>query len=175
MKKILTIICFITLSTTTFAQTKAYSDAVKQCIRSNGTMDYYENVVDQMYTMLQDQFKAQNVPASVWKEIKQGKGQAMTELANKIVSAYQGYFTLADVKKMNALYATQAGKNMFKKDALTEGDKIILNEFYQSETGQKIVSSQDDMNASMSKISESWSGGLYKSVIELLSSKGYNL
>lgn len=175
MKKILTIICFITLSTTTFAQTKAYSNAVKKCIQSNGTIAYYENVVDQMYTMLEERFETQNVPASVWKEIKQGKGQAMTDLSNKIVSAYQGYFTLADVRKMNALYATEAGKNMFKKEALSEGDKIILNEFYQSETGQKIVSSQEDMNASMSKISESWSGGLYKNVIELLSAKGYNL
>lgn len=175
MNKLLTIICFIAFSTTTFAQTKAYSKAVKQCIKSNGTMSYYENVVDQMYTMLEKRFESQDVPTSVWVEVKKGKAKAMDNLADKIVSAYQGYFTIADVKKMNALYATEAGKNMFKKDALTEGDKIILNEFYQSETGQKIVSSQEDMNASMSKISESWSGNLYKEVIELLSSKGYNL
>ena len=80
-----------------------------------------------------------------------------------------------DVKKMNALYATKAGQNMFKPDALSEGDKVVLKEFYASETGQKIVNSQDSMNASMSNISEMWSKDLYQAVISKLSEKGYNL
>ncbi len=175
MKKILTVLFFIGISSTTFAQTEAYKKAVKKCIESNGTISYYEDVVDQMYVMLEKQFESKEVPASVWEEIKKGKAAAMEDLANMIVSAYQGYFTIKDVRKMNALYKTEAGKNMFKKDVLSEEDKIVLNEFYQSETGQKIVSSQDDMNASMSKISETWSSNLYKNVIERLSTKGYNL
>lgn len=175
MKKILVIICFIGISATLSAQTKSYSKAVNKCINSNGTIAYYEDVVDQMYTMLEKQFESKNVPDSVWGDVKKGKEKAMSNLSNRIVDAYQGYFTLSDVKKMNTLYATEAGKNMFKKEALSEGDKIILNTFYQSDTGQKIVGSQDAMNASMSKISEVWSSSLYQSVITLLSNKGYNL
>jgi hypothetical protein len=91
------------------------------------------------------------------------------------VSAYKAHFTHQDVKNMNALYKTKAGKNMFKPEALTEGDKIILKEFYQSDTGQKIVSSQDSMNASMSDISVMWSGDLYKKMIAKLSEKGYDI
>jgi hypothetical protein len=76
---------------------------------------------------------------------------------------------------MNTLYASQAGKNMFKKEELTEGDKIILSEFYKSDTGNKIVSSQDSMNDAMSKISEMWSSEVYRDLIAMLSEKGYEL
>ncbi len=175
MKKIVTLFCFLVVANTGFAQTDAYSEDVKKCIKSNGTIAYYENVVDQMFKMLQDQFKSQDVPAEVWTEVKSKKTDAMDELAQMIVSAYRAHFTHEDVKNMNALYATKAGQNMFKPDALSEGDQVVLKEFYASETGQKIVNSQDSMNASMSNISEMWSKDLYQGVISKLSEKGYNL
>jgi len=175
MKKIFTLLLFITFSVTGFSQTEAYSKDVKKCITSNGTMSYYEDVIEQMYQMLQTQFKAENVPDTVWADIKKGKTTAMDELAEMIVSAYKGHFSHKDVKKMNTLYASQAGKNMFKKEPLTEGDKVILNEFYKSDTGRKITGSQDSMNETMSKISEVWSSELYRGVIAKLSEKGYNL
>lgn len=175
MKKIVTLFCFLVVANIGFAQVDAYSEDVKKCIKSNGTIAYYENVVDQMFTMLQNQFKSQNVPAKVWTEVKAVKTDAMDELAQMIVSAYRAHFTHEDVKNMNRLYASKAGQNMFKKDALTESDKAILKEFYATETGQKIVNSQDSMNASMSDISEMWSKDLYQSVIQKLSEKGYNI
>ncbi|RAJ13395.1 DUF2059 domain-containing protein [Olleya aquimaris] len=175
MKKIFTLICFLAIGTLSFAQVDAYSEDVKKCIKSNGTLAYYEDVIDQMFSMLEQQFASQEVPADVWTELKKVKPESMDELAQMIVSAYRAHFTHQDVKNMNALYATKAGQNMFKPEALSEGDKIILKEFYQSETGQKIVSSQDSMNASMSDISIMWSGDLYKSMIAKLSEKGYTI
>jgi hypothetical protein len=77
---------------------------------------------------------------------------------------------------MNTLYGTTAGKKMINSQTeLNEGDKVLLSEFYKSETGQKIVGSQDSMNASMMQITEMWSADLYKSVINKLSEKGFNL
>ncbi|MEJ6791806.1 MAG: DUF2059 domain-containing protein [Lacinutrix sp.] len=99
----------------------------------------------------------------------------MDELTQMFVSAYRGHFTLQDVKKMNALYASKAGKAMFKNDPLSKGDKIILKEFYDTDTGQKILGSQDSMNESMSKITEIWSSDTYRAVVSALSEKGYNL
>ena len=175
MKNIFILLLFVTFSVTSFAQVDAYSEDVKKCVKSNGTMSYYEDVMDQMYQMLKVQFTDANVPDTIWAEVKKGKSAAMDELAQMIVSAYRGHFTHEDVKNMNVLYASKAGKNMFKTDALTEGDKVILNEFYKSDTGQKILGSQDSMNESMSKISEMWSSGVYRGVIAVLSEKGYNL
>jgi len=175
MKTIFTVLLFVTFSVTSFAQTDAYSEDVKKCIKSNRTMSYYEDVMNQMYDMLKVQYTDKNVPDSVWAEVKNGKNAAMDELAQMIVSAYRGHFTHEDVKNMNILYASKAGKNMFRPDDLTEGDKVILTEFYKSDTGRKITGSQDSMNESMSKIAEMWSSGVYRGVIALLSEKGYNL
>ncbi|WP_299252794.1 hypothetical protein [uncultured Lacinutrix sp.] len=175
MKRVFTLLLFLSLSATSFAQVDAYSEDVKKCVKSNGTMSYYEDVMEQMYTMLKVQFTDANVPDTVWAEVKKGKPAAMDELAQMMVSAYKGHFTHQDVKNMNVLYASKAGKNMFKTDGLTEGDKVILSEFYKSDTGQKILGSQESMNESMSKISEMWSSGVYRGVIAQLSEKGYNL
>lgn len=175
MKRIFTLLLFFSLSIASFAQVDAYSEAVKKCVKSNGTMSYYNDVMEQMYQMLEVQFTDENVPETVWAEVKKGKSDAMDELAQMMVSAYRAHFTHEDVKNMNTLYASKAGKNMFKKDVLTEGDKVILGEFYKSETGRKITGSQDSMNEAMSKISEMWSSGTYRGVIAQLSEKGYNL
>ncbi|MFD2824130.1 DUF2059 domain-containing protein [Lacinutrix iliipiscaria] len=176
MKSILTLIITFIISTASFAQVDAYSEDVKKCIKSNGTVDYYENVVDQLFTMLEKQYASQNVPVSVWDELKLLKKESLEELSQMMVSAYRGHFSHQDVKNMNALYSTQAGQNMFKDaSALTEADKEALTEFYRSETGQKITGSQDSMNESMSKISEIWSSDLYRTIVNKLSEKGFNL
>lgn len=180
MKNILTIILLLVFTSTIFSQDKVvvdeYSEAVKLCLKNNGTYNYYDGVVDQMFTHLKQQFESQNVPTEVWLELESIKPNTLDELGQMLVSAYRGHFSQQDVRNMNNLYSTKAGKKMINSQTeLTEGDKTVLNEFYKSETGQKIVGSQDSMNASMMQITEIWSADLYKNVIDKLSEKGFNL
>ena len=175
MKYILLFLIALT-TTVSISQETSFSDDVKLCIKNNGTYAYYEDVVDQMFTVLEDQFKSQDVSDAVWDELKEVKLESLDELSHMIVSAYKAHFTLEDVQNMNALYKTNAGKNMFKApEKLTEGDKVVLNKFYKSDTGQKIIGSQDSMNGAMSQISELWSSQLYKGVIDKLSAKGFSI
>jgi hypothetical protein len=179
MKQIFLILALVVTSFT-FSQTETvidpYSDAVKTCLIGNGTRAYYDNVVDDMFKMIQEQYTSQNVPETVWEELKGGKSETLDELSQMVVSAYRGHFTLQDVNNMNTLYQTQAGKRMYTQpSALTETDKFEINTFYQSETGQKIITSQESVNKIMTQVSEMWSSDLYKSVIDKLSEKGYNL
>ena len=176
MKKFFTLILFITLSAAMFAQADAYSEDVKTCVKSNGTYDYYADVVDQMFTMLKQQYASKNVPDSIWKEFEDSKSESMDELSQMLVSAYRGYFSHEDVKKMNTLYQSKTGRTMIKNaQGLTEGDKVVLGEFYESDTGKKIIGSQEDMNKLMSKISEIWSSDMYRGVVTKLSEKGFSL
>jgi len=175
MKSILTLVIALFISTNTFSQLDPYGVSVKKCITNNGTISYYEGVVDQMFLMLEQQFESQKVPENIWNEVKLVKIDAMKELSQMMVSAYRGHFSHEDVKNMNTLYSSKAGKNMFKPEKLTESDKLALSEFYKSDTGQKVLGSQESITNSMSKISEIWSGDLYKSVINKLSKKGFNL
>lgn len=180
MKNILTFILTIIITSTAFSQDKVvvdeYSEDVKLCLKNNGTYNYYDGVVDQMFTHLKTQFAEQNVPTEVWSELESMKPDTLDELGQMVVSAYRGHFNHQDVKNMNFLYGTTAGKKMINSETeLNDEDKAALSEFYKSETGQKIVGSQDSMNASMMQITEMWSADLYKSVIDKLSEKGFNL
>ncbi len=176
MKNILTFFLALVVTTMSFAQVDEYSEDVKLCLKNNGTYNYYDGVVDSMFTHLKQQFESLNVPAEVWTELEAMKPDTIDELGQMVVSAYRGHFSHQDVKNMNNLYGTKAGKKMINTEtALTEGDKVALNEFYKTETGQKIVGSQDSMNASMMQITEMWSADLYKSVISKLSEKGFSL
>lgn len=181
MKTIQTFLFAFLLTTFSIAQTDTvvvdeYSEDVKLCLKNNGTYNYYDGVVDSMFTHLKTQFANQKVTDEVWAELEAIKPDTLDELGQMVVSAYRGHFTHQDLKNMNALYKTTAGKKMINSEtALTEGDKVALNEFYKSETGQKIVGSQDSMNASMLQITEMWSADLYKNVLAKLSEKGFNL
>lgn len=181
MKKILTLVCFLTLTISGFSQAKLspqvdpFSQDVKKCLKSNGTYIYYDNVVDQMFDMLKNQYKGKNVPKDVWSEVESIKPQALDLLLQMLVSPYKANFTHQDVKNMNTLYASSAGKNMFKKEALTKDDRIVLEKFYKSETGRKITGSQESMTASMSEISGIWSKDLYQTVLKRLSERGFSL
>lgn len=174
MKKVAFLVLILT-SSITFSQSNAFSKDVKQCLKDNGTHAYYENVVDQMFIMLKKQYESENVPQSVWNDIELIKPEALNSLTDMIVSAYKGHYTHKDVKQMNKLYATDTGKRMTtNSNNLTEADKIVIKEFYASKTGQKILGSQDSMNAVLTNITEKWSGELYQNVVEKLSEKGFN-
>ncbi len=180
MRNILTFLLALIVTTMSFSQDAVvvdeYSEDVKLCLKNNGTYNYYDGVVDSMFTHLKQQFESQNVPDEVWTELETIKPATLDELGQMVVSAYRGHFNHQDVKNMNALYKTTAGKKMINSATeLTEGDKVALNEFYKSDTGQKIVGSQDSVNASMMQITEIWSADLYKDVLAKLSEKGFNL
>lgn len=176
MKTVLSFIFIFLISFSTIGQVDAYSEDVKVCIKQNGTYDYYADVVDQMFTMLKQQYSAKNVPDTVWNELEASKSDSMDELSQMLVSAYRGYFSHDDVKNMNALYKSQAGQTMVN-DAhnLSASDKAELGQFYDSDTGQKILGSQEEMNKLMSKISEMWSSDMYRSAVAKLSEKGFTL
>lgn len=177
MKKYILPFLFFVVTNFSIAQETVvdpYSDSVKQCLINNGTRDYYSNVVDEMFTMLEKQYADKNVPQTVWVELKEGKTETLNELSQMAVSAYRGHFTQADLDKMNTMFTSETGKKMFKDPkSLTEEDKFKVNAFYNSEIGQKIMASQESMNKIMSQVSEMWSSDLYQSVISKLEEKGY--
>ncbi len=178
MKKYILPFLFLIVANFSFAQSEtiidSYSESVKQCLINNGTRDYYSNVVDEMFTMLQKQYADKNVPESVWTDLKVIKTETLDELSQMVVSAYRGHYTQDDLNKMNQMFTTETGKKMFTNPgSLTEADKFVVNDFYNSEVGQKIIGSQESMNKIMSQISEMWSSDLYQSVVSKLEEKGY--
>ena len=67
MKNILTLFLALVVASMAFAQDNVvvdeYSEDVKLCLKNNGTYNYYDGVVESMFTHLKEQFESQKVPA----------------------------------------------------------------------------------------------------------------
>ena len=145
-------------------------------IKRNGVHKYYANVVDEMFTMLKQQYASKNVPEAVWKDMESVKKLEMDELSQMLVSAYRGYLSHKDVQELNAMYYTEAGKTMiFDSQNLTDEHRRELSGFYNTETGQTLLAAQPEIDKLMSKISELWSSSMYRNVVKRLADRGFTL
>ncbi|WP_040560030.1 DUF2059 domain-containing protein [Kordia algicida OT-1] len=176
MKKILiAAILFVSVYTST-AQTDPYVDNVKHYLTINGTQQQYEGAIDAMFDMLKKQFKSYDIPETVWKELQSDKKAQVEDVKAILVSAYKAYFTLNDIKKMTVFYESAAAKQMLADASkLTSKQREQIGNFYDSETGQKMIASKDGLAEIEGEISMQWSGELYKNVLRKLAEKGYSL
>ena len=176
MKKLFIAVLFLCSLQTSFAQTDPYIENVKHYLTINGTQQQYEGAIEGMFTMLRKQFKDYKIPEAVWKELESVKGKQVDDVKAILVSAYKAYFTLNDIKTMTAFYESAAAKQMLTDTTkLTAVQRQQIGNFYDSETGQKMISSKDGLAKIEGEISMQWSGALYKNVINKLAEKGYSL
>ncbi|WP_046758338.1 DUF2059 domain-containing protein [Kordia jejudonensis] len=176
MKNLCIAILFLCSLQHTVAQTDPYVENVKHYLAINGTQQQYEGAVDGMFTMLRKQFEAYKIPEAVWKELESVKSTQVDEVKAILVSAYKAYFSLNDIKNMIVFYESAAAKQMLADTTkLTNVQRQQIGNFYDSETGQKIIASKDGLAKIEGEISMQWSGELYKSVLNKLAEKGYSL
>lgn len=175
MKLLCTLLLCFTVLTTTVAQEDDYVVAVKECIENNGTLAYYDTVLDAMFIDFKTEFQASNIPESVWKEVEKEKEYAKNGLATMLSQAYKEHFTLQDLELMNELYASKAGQNMLQNKSLSKKDKAYLDRFYNSATGKKIQNTQMAMSTSLRRLAKIWINNTSNKVAKVLSEKGYSL
>ncbi|MEM6718660.1 MAG: hypothetical protein AAF611_05080 [Bacteroidota bacterium] len=176
MKKLLLIATLFICGQVSMAQTDPYIDSVKQYLTINGTQEQYEGAIDMMFDMLKKRFKDYKIPNAIWTALESDKLKHIEEVKSILVSAYRAYFTLNDIKNMTVFYESEALQQMLAdKTKLTETQRQQITNFYNSETGLKMIESRDGLAKIEGEISQRWSGDLYKSVINKLAEKGYSL
>ncbi|PTX61041.1 hypothetical protein C8N46_105197 [Kordia periserrulae] len=176
MKKILTIVFLFVGIHFTVAQSDPYIDSVKHYLTINGTQTQYENAIDAMFVMLKKRFKAYGISEAIWTELESEKATHVEDIKSILVSAYKAYFTLNDIKNMTAFYESTAVKQMrADKTKLTDTQRQQIVNFYNSDTGLKMIDSREGLAKIEGEISQQWSGELYKNVLAKLAAKGYSL
>jgi hypothetical protein len=176
MKKILIVTILFICAQTSIAQTTPYIDSVKHYLTINGTQEQYEGAIDSMFDMLKNRFKDYKISEAIWKELENDKKKYVDDVKSVLVSAYKAYFTLNDIKNMIVFYESTAVKQMrADKTKLTDTQRQQIMNFYDSETGSKMIASREGLAKIEGEISQQWSGDLYKSVLNKLAEKGYSL
>ncbi|WP_298514170.1 hypothetical protein [uncultured Kordia sp.] len=176
MKKLLIVTFLFICAQTSMAQTDPYIDSVKKYLTINGTQEQYEGAINSMFDMLKNRFKDYKIPEAIWNELEGDKKKHVEDVKAILVSAYKAYFTLNDIKNMIVFYESDAVKQMrADKAKLTDTQRQQIVNFYDSDTGLKMIASRDGLAKIEGEISQQWSGDLYKSVLNKLAEKGYSL
>jgi len=175
MKKLL-LLLFIVSSAFTNAQEVDFHTVALKYLQSNGTSKQYEGAIDQLFTLLKQQYAEKNVSQATWDELRYSSSEEIDRILNMLVSAYRGNYEKQDLVSMLAFNQTPTGRQLIvDRTALSKEQRQIAADFYNSPTGQKILTSKQQVAHSVSEVSEIWSRDLYRMVEDKLAAKGFTL
>ncbi|SEM17603.1 hypothetical protein SAMN04487910_4326 [Aquimarina amphilecti] len=175
MRNLVFVLTLFLTVTANFAQRSYHEDAMRY-FSLNGTEQQYNVAIDQMFTLLKQQYSAQDIPDSIWNELKGDKKEPLTNIKSLLVSAYRSNFSHKDIKELIVFYESETGKQMVKdRTQLSDTQKVELSNFFNSEVGQKVQNQGDSLRTMVAEVSELWSRDLYNETIQKLKTKGYQV
>ena len=129
------------------AQETSYDNDVKHFIEINGTMGQYRVAVDQLVTLLKEQYASAGVSDTVWNESQTVALNSLTGLSDDLVVVYKKFFTHEEIKELNILY--------------------------ENKVAQKFINNVSNLTEASQDPSIVWSRSLYNQLTDLLHQKGY--
>ncbi|EDM43343.1 hypothetical protein SCB49_01272 [unidentified eubacterium SCB49] len=149
-------------------------ESIIKYLTINGTQAQYESAYDQMFDVLEQQFKDAKVPTEVWSELKSKKTMAINQVVSMLASAYRDNFDKADINTLIDFYSSGTGQQIVQDPTkLTKEQNKELANFHESVTGQKMFEVRSKLEKDIAQISEYWSRDLYKGTVDGLIAKGY--
>lgn len=162
----------ILISTLSFPQ-NSYEIEIEEYLNANGTLTYYSNVIDRMYDFIQQEFNQQEIPDSVWTDLRNDKDEALNSIKSQIVGAYQAHFSREEIQEMKKFYTSGTGMKVLQNKPLNSEEVTERDGFYDSSTGKKIQESTESLNTILRDLTENWSTNLYASAKNKLRELGY--
>ncbi len=157
------------------AQELTRQESIVKYLTINGTHAQYNSAYDQMFDVLEQQYKGANVPAAVWTEVKSQKPMVVNQVVGMLASAYRESFNKGEINNLIAFYSSGTGQQVLQDPTkLTAEQNQELANFHGSITGQKMFDERPNLEKNIAQISEYWSRDLYKSTVDALSAKGYH-
>ena len=156
------------------AQELTRQESIVKYLTINGTHAQYNSAYDQMFDVLEQQYKGANVPAEVWTEVKSQKPMVVNQVVSMLASAYRESFNKGDINNLIDFYSSGTGQQVLQDPTkLTTEQNQELANFHGSVTGQKMFDERPKLEKNIAQISEYWSRDLYKGTVDALSAKGY--
>lgn len=166
--KFLVVFFAIFLQGILYAQSN-YKNTIKY-IDVNGTEEQYSNAIEQLYSLLKQQYSNKEVANSKWQAVKDLRVEAIGDIKQRLVPAYESYFSEKEINEMYDFYLTDAGKQMaINRNELSKKELKQVQAFYNTATGLKIQENAEALGKTISDISTEWSHLLYveaKNILE---------
>ena len=166
---VFSLFCFSLMS-----QEVSMQESIVKYLTINGTHAQYNSAYDQMFDVLEQQFKGAEIPATVWTDVKSKKPMVVNQVVSMLASAYRESFDKQDISNLIDFYSSGTGQQVLQDPTKlnTEQNQELAN-FHGSLTGQKMFEVRPKLEKDIAQISEYWSRDLYKGTLDALIAKGY--
>ena len=120
--------------TTTPAVDPAKEAEIRKLLELTGTVKMVNQMLDQMITNFK--MHNSNVPPEFWDRFRQEID--INGLVDKIIPVYDKYYTMDDLKAVNAFYETPAGQKVIATNPLVMRESMVIGQNWGREVGFKI-------------------------------------
>ncbi|MFT5907430.1 MAG: hypothetical protein ACI836_000575 [Saprospiraceae bacterium] len=118
------------------AQELSSQESIVKYLTIKGTHSNYNSAYDQMFDVLEQQFKSGNVPAKVWTAVKSKKPMAINQGVRMLASAYRDSFDKQDINNLIDFYSSGTGQQVLQDPTkLTKEQNEALAIFHGSMNG----------------------------------------
>ncbi|MGV6831014.1 MAG: DUF2059 domain-containing protein [bacterium] len=172
MRKYIVLFALI-VSSNLFAQS-SLEDRMRSYLTTNGTVAYYEQVIDRLFDFLNEEYQNQKVPNEIWTDLKEELNKdSVNDITTLITQSYQGHFTNEELNEMLNFYESSTGQAVLLNQDLTDKNIEERDAFYASPLGSKITSASESLNAVLKQLTQEWSAQLFRDAELKLAEKGF--
>jgi len=160
---------FLAFSLQGLAQETNIEAKVAVYLDSNKSLNQYSYAYDQLLGMLEKNYPESAANKEGWTYLKNNKRKSVAKMKAMLIPVYTAHFDEVEINKMTNFYKSDTGKQLINdRSKMTEEQKVILNTFFNTNLGKKIIEKQPILTSEIGTISENWSRDLYEVAVSLL-------
>ena len=155
------------------AQIDDFQKEVINYLNINGTRQQYGEAFEEVFPLLKRNFSKFDIPNKEWEKLRKDKTEQVDEVIRMLSFAYRKHFTREEIAAMTQFYETEAAQKMIKQKSLSASETKVVQDFFNSEVGEKIETVRPALSKDVEIISSDWSKELFGSKMSTLVKDGY--
>ncbi|HEX4140735.1 MAG TPA: DUF2059 domain-containing protein [Candidatus Methylacidiphilales bacterium] len=119
---------------------------IRKLLNTTGTVKLVNQMLQQMLGTFRD--RASGLPPEFWDQLQ--KEMDPTKLVDKLIPVYDKYYTLEDLKAVNAFYQTPAGQHLLQVQPQILKESMGIGQQWGREAGMKAMLEIENYKQKMS-------------------------
>ncbi len=126
-----------------------------------------------VFPKLQRNFDNKQIDPEVWQALRTDEREQVEQFIAKGAYAYRQFLNRENVAALSSFYASTPGQKYVGDQKLNPREQKAVDQFFSSETGQKLGQKRDSIALALDQIKKDWSEELFKKKMRQLIKGGY--
>ena len=127
----------------------------------------------EVFPKLQRNFANKKIEPEVWQELQNDEAEQVNEYLAQGAFAYRQFLSREEVRSLSNFYASDAGQKYTMQQGLGSKDQKLVDQFFKTQAGQKIIEKSDSIALALDQIKKEWSETLFKKKMRQLIKGGH--